>query len=145
MARSPVGSNGMPDTWEKYHEGQFKKGEKSTPVIRADSGNYAATPSISRNNFLDSYVASYESLHGFEIATSQDGISWSPPQRLLDAKTINDSPKPGEMWNSYPTLWSPNEENDQTTSNNLLLLYGSGPYQGTPHTLSLQPITLSHA
>lgn len=148
VARSPIEANGMPESWEKYINGQFVNNGmdgESTPVITAPEGDYAALPGISWNSFLNKFLAVYESKDGFNIATSIDGISWSNQQRFLDVQTINNNPTDGQKWNSYPTLWSPNKQNDQETDDSLLLVYSEGNYNSTPHSMRIRPAKLSKA
>lgn len=146
LARAQVSSNGTPDSWEKFYNGEFKNtgmDGKSTPVIAAPKGDYAALPGVSWNSFLNKFLAVYESLEGFNISTSNDGLTWDNQQRLLNVQTINNNPKTGQKWNSYPTLWSPNKNNDGETDENLILVYSEGIYNQQPHSLRLRPMKLS--
>lgn len=146
LARAPITTDGVPNSWEKFNNGEFKNNGmdgKSTPVITAPQGDYAALPGISWNSSLNKFLAVYESRYGFNIAISIDGITWGNQQRLLDVQTANNNPRTGQKWNSYPTLWTPNKNSDGETDDNLILVYSEGSYNQGPHSMRTMPITLS--
>ncbi len=148
LARSPLSANGAPDSWEKCRDGGFSNSGMnglSSPVIAGTEGDYAALPGVSWNIFLKKYLMIFETRGGFDIATSADGIIWENRQRLLDVQTANNNPEPGKKWNSYPSLWSPNQDSDGVTDDNLLLVYSEGKWQSATetHRMKFLPIRLA--
>lgn len=146
LARAPISTDGKSISWEKFNNGEFKNNGmngESTPVITVPKGDYAALPGVSWNSFLNKFLAVYESREGFNITTSTDGITWNNQQRLLDVQTANNNPRTGQKWNSYPTLWSPNKNNDGETDDSLILVYSEGKFNQQPHSLRTRPLKLS--
>lgn len=148
LARSPLTANGAPDSWEKWNGEVFTNqgmDGPSVPVLPGDEGDYAAIPGVSWNTFLNKFLMVYETRGGFNIATSDDGITWGDTQRLLDVQTANNNPQGGQVWNSYPSLWSQSQDSDTTTDENLFLVYSEGLWQSPTHThkMKMMPIQLT--
>lgn len=140
MARSPLQANCAPGSWEKFHEGKFQKPGMegpSTPVIlpTTTEEGYAGLPGVSWNSHLEKFLAVYESRSGFFVSTSKDGIVWEKQQKLLSVLTGTNSPKSGDIWNSYPTLVSPDKASDRETGKEMLLLYSEGKWNRGSHTM----------
>lgn len=147
LARAPIESNGMPGSWEKFNRGQFKNegpNGPSTPVVFPPTGEgYAALPGVSFNTYLNQFVMVFEARGGFYLTTSNDGIGWSNPTSILKVKTANNNPQPGEIWNSYPTLWSPSKLNDRETDQDMILIYSEGGWNQSPHSMIKRPLKIS--
>lgn len=147
LARAPKDSNGMPGSWEKFNGGRFEnKGldGPSAPVVFPPTGEgYAAIPGVSFNTYLNQFVMVFEARGGFYMSTSLEGIKWSNPTILLKVKTANNNPASGEVWSSYPTLWSPSKANDRETDQNMMLIYSEGKWNQSPHSMIKRPLKLS--
>lgn len=148
LARATKKSNGLPGSWEKYHKGRFEKGDmdgKSTPVITpVEAGDYASMPGVSWNSNLQRFLAIFESGDGFYLTTSVDCIDWTKAVPLLKTKTSNSKGlQKGDIWNGYPTLWSPHRPNDQETDDNMLLVYSEGVWEESPHSMRIRKVKLS--
>ncbi len=142
LARSPIASNGMPNTWEKFTDDGFKNvgaGGKSIPVIAPFKFEktiyYTANPSISYNIYLKKYLAIFETNIGFFMATSTDGIEWGSYELIYEFPADTTKPKKnGDIWYSYPTYISENTPSDMVTAKEGYLYFGRGVF-GEDHQL----------
>lgn len=147
LARAPIESNGIPGSWEKFNGREFKNvgpNGPSTPVVYPPPGEgYTALPGVSFNTHLNKFVMVFEARDGFYMTTSLDGTGWSNPTILLKVKTANNNPRSGEVWSSYPTLWSPTKASDRETDGYMILVYSEGKWNQTPHSMIKRPLKLS--
>lgn len=158
LARSPLSSGGRPGAWEKHNEGAFSQpglGGRDTPVLSAhDRQADAAFPHVTYYPELGRYVVvfcivAYSDLRtgdsetsGIYLATSEDGIHWSEPTRLLPALTI--------PWPDRECAWHPALIADAVKDRELAgwLYYATSERWGwgegqTPHHLVGRPIRLT--
>ncbi len=142
LARSPISSDGAPGSWHKYFQGSFDEpgiDGNSDPVIRGPSSTafWAGFPSVSYNVSLDAYLAVFVSADGFYYSISFDRINWTVGKKLL---TRNETPNTGEPWYLYPSLLSPSQPTDGTTTETGYLYYGHGIYNVECHHMVRRPV-----
>jgi hypothetical protein len=143
LARTKIYSNGGLGVFEFYTTTGFAPTEANfQPVITipADSnGKYTSLPSISYNKYLNQYLAIFETNIGFYQAFSLDGITWTK-EKLIFAFTKPQSDRTnGDVWYSYPTLLSDNQEKtDSTTANKGNLYFATGTWPNTAHQLTVK-------
>ena len=118
----------------KYFEGAFSEpglGGNSERVIEGPSAEafWAAFPGVSFNVALDAYLAVFVSADGFYVSASLDGLKWSVGKRILAAAP----PSTGDPWYLYPSLLSPSQPTDATTTETGYLYYGYGIYNVVCH------------
>lgn len=134
LARAPLGQIDNPDAWQKFNNGSFNSGSEgaSSPVISPPYGEvYSATPSVSWNEKIGKYTASFEGGTGFWIATSQDGIIWKNYQKIAEFPQAYDKVVSGTTRFSYPTLLSLDTNNQFVTSNKGVLVYSKGVFNSS--------------
>ena len=134
VARAPISSDGLPGSWRKYLEGEFSEdglGGNSDGVLR---GWFA---SISYNASLGAYLGVYVLADGFYYSISFDRIDWTVGKKLL---TRNETPSTGEPWLLYPSLLSPSQPTDGTTTETGYLYYGHGIYNVECHHMVRRPV-----
>ena len=134
LARVPLGQINNPDAWQKYNSGAFNSGSggASSPVISPPYGEiYAAIPSVSWNEKVGKYVASFEGGTGFWLATSIDGVSWKNYQKIADFPQAYDKVVSGSTRFSYPTLLSLDTNDQFVTSNKGVLVYSKGVFNSS--------------
>ena len=134
VARAPISSDGLPGSWRKYFEGEFSEdglGGNSDGVLR---GWFA---SISYNASLGAYLGVYVLADGFYYSISFDRIDWTVGKKLL---TRNETPSTGEPWLLYPSLLSPSQPTDGTTTETGYLYYGHGIYNVECHHMVRRPV-----
>jgi hypothetical protein len=134
VARAPISSDGAPGLWMKYFQGAFGEpglAGNSEAVIRGPSSTafWAGFPSVSYNVSLDAYLAVFVSIDGFYVSTSLDGLKWSVGKRILAAQ----EPSTGDPMYRYPSLLSPSQPTDGTTSDTGYLYYGYGIFNVECH------------
>ena len=150
MARSPLDSGGTPGSWKKYHEGRFEEaglGGHDTPVLSCGRGD-VFQPHVTHvprwDRFVmifgclvgEEYVRGKAEASGFYAATSQDGIRWSQPQRIVTELTVF---KDGKPTIQHPTFLVSEVTKDTLTGR---LLYAYTPRWPTPHHLVTRPVTI---
>jgi hypothetical protein len=145
LARSPISSDGAPGSWHKYFQGSFDEpgiDGNSDPVIRGPSSTafWAGFPSVSFNVSLNAYLAVFVSADGFYYSISFDRINWTVGKKLL---TRNETPNTGEPWLLYPSLLSPSQPTDATTSETGYLYYGHGIYNVECHHMVRRPVEVT--
>ena len=141
LARSPVSSDGAPGSWHKYFQGSFDEpgvDGNSDPVIRGPSSTafWAGFPSVSFNVSLNAYLAVFISADGFYYSISFDRINWTVGKQLFSAE----APSTGDPWYLYPSLLSPSQPTDSTTSATGYLYYGRGIYNVECHHMVRRPV-----
>jgi hypothetical protein len=134
VARAPVSSDGVPGSWQKYHNGNFSEpglGGRGTPVLF-----FPLNPVVSFNTYLNRYVVVSmsccdASTTGFVSASSVDGISWDTPTVFWSVPTTNLVPSlhVGDSWYHYPTFLSLDQPNQLTTGQTGYLYYAHGVVQ----------------
>lgn len=142
LARSPVGRDGAPGSWEKWHDGSFSTpglGGKSTPVMERPAPVaqtvWAANVSVSYNAGLHRYLSVFQTAIGFYYATSDDLTSWQIRGVVFPFGDDNDQLKRGQTWYSYPSYLSPGEPDDRHTQSSGYLYYAKAKWQVTDHTM----------
>lgn len=147
LARAPLGQIDNPDAWQKYHQGAFSssgKGGLSTPVISPSEGEaYSALVSVSRNNSMQKFLASFETGSGFWLASSPDGFNWENHQKIANFPEAHDQRKVGSNWFSYPTILSFDTGNQFVTSDKGVLVYSKGRFNETPHQMRIREFNIS--
>jgi hypothetical protein len=141
VARAPISSDGIPGSWMKYFQGRFSEpglGGNSEGVIKGPSQEafWAAFPGVSFNISLDAYLAVFVSADGFYVSTSLDGLKWSVG-RMIFAAT---APSTGDPWYLYPSLLSPSQPTNATTTVTGYLYYGHGIYNVECHHMVRRPV-----
>lgn len=150
IARSLVGSDGAPGSWQKYYQGSFSMpglGGAFTAlnlVLDPSVPGDQRQPNVSFNRFLNKYVMAIVGNGGIYILTSPDLLNWSTGQLVLPApvpdSTISTSAGPH---NWYPTLISPSESSDQSTAQTGYLYYAKFLGDGTAnHFMYRQAFTI---
>jgi hypothetical protein len=150
VARAPVTSDGAPGSWQKYYNGSFSQpglGGLSSPVQGppppSNTTIYAGSPDVSYNSFLQSYLMLLNSNVGWHYATSPDLLTWTiQPAAIFTYPTPFSSLQTGDTWYDYPTLISPEENNDQTTTCGGHIYYTKGAWNSTPQTMYRLPFTV---
>ena len=141
VARSPVSSDGEPGSWMKYFQAAFSQpglGGNSEGVIQGPSPGapWAAFPGVSFNVDLDAYLAVFVSADGFYVSTSLDLLQWSRGRMVFPAA----APSTGDPWYLYPSLLSPSQPTDATTSATGYLYYGHGIFNVECHHMVRRPV-----
>ncbi len=134
LARAPIASDGAPGSWQKYANGQFSQpglGGLGTPVIGQPPPDgsitvYAGSPSVSFNVPLNRYVVVLHSRLGLHIATSTDGVQWDAPRLIWQQADIFLGLTQNVPWTAYPSLISPHEPTQETTSQSGYLYFARG-------------------
>lgn len=150
VARAPVSSDGAPGTWQKYYNGSLSQpglGGLSTPVQGqvppAASTLFAAFPDVSYNTHLQSYLLLFETNNGWYYSTSVDLVTWTTGSQVFTTMPGASFPNPnlqtGDTWYGYPTLISPELNDDRTTSCAGYIYYAKGVVNVTPHTMYRLP------
>jgi hypothetical protein len=142
VARAPVSDDAKPATWKKWYDGTFSQpgiGGKSTPVMSlappASRTVWAANGIVSYNAYLSAYLNVFQTAIGFYYATSPDLLHWQIRGQLFAFGHNEDSPKRGELWYSYPSFFSPDYPNDETTGQTGYLYYAKAHWAIEPHTM----------
>lgn len=149
LARSPLSSDGLPGTWEKYNAGGFNSpgiGGSSDPVIypwRWEKViDYTSNASVSYNTYLKKYFVVFETNYGFFSGISDDGIYWTSYILFYPFRTNASIPKiNGDIWYSYPSILSNGVGNLQTSDQGYLY-YGRGEY-GQTHNMVRRYYTIT--
>lgn len=143
LARAPIESDGEPGSWQKFANGQFSQpgfGGLGTPAIDQPGGAasvYASLAAVSFNVLLNRFIVVFQSRLGFHVATSEDGITWDTPRLIWsqpDFYLSNINNVPGV---TYPSLISPDQPSQMTTSQTGYLYFARGyPNGNPPHIMS---------
>jgi hypothetical protein len=145
LARAPIASDGEPGSWQKYANGQFSQpglGGLGTPVIDQPPPDgpttvYAGLPSVSFNVALNRYVVVFQSRLGVHMATSEDGVLWDTPRLIWQEADIYLGITQNVSWIAYPSLISPDQPTQETTSQSGYLYFARGfPGLNPPHVMS---------
>lgn len=134
LARVPLGQIDNPDAWQKFNNGSFNSGSRGTssPVISPPYGEiYSAIPSVSWNEKIGKYIASFEGGTGFWLTTSPDGITWKKYQKIADFPQAYDKVISGSTRFSYPTLLSLDTNDQFVTSSKGVLVYSKGVFNSS--------------
>jgi hypothetical protein len=150
VARAPVSSDGAQGSWEKYYNGSFSQpglgGLSSAvqgPPPPSNSTIYAGSPDVSYNTFLQTYLLLLNSNVGWHYATSPDLLTWTiQPTQIFTIPTPFSLLQTGDTWYDYPTLISPEENSDQTTTCGGYVYYTKGTWNQTPQTMYRLPFTV---
>ena len=147
LARAPLGQIDNPNAWQKHNNGEFSStGSKglSTPVIIPQPDEvYVAIPSVSFNNHIGKFIATFEGSSGFWLSTSVDGISWQGHQKIVEFPQAHDKVVSGSSRFSYPTLLSLNTNNQFVTGNTGELIYSRGVYDKSPNQMKVREFNIS--
>jgi hypothetical protein len=150
VARSPIEENGAPGSWKKFHDGRWDEpgmGGHDTPVLSAEGGDLGQSfiTYIKRwdrylivfchQGFKD-YEAGQSKQSGVYVATSQDSVRWTAPQRIMAAMTV---PKNGRPFVQHPTLIVTNVTEDRLQGR---LFHAHSPRWPVPHSLAASPISI---
>ncbi len=150
VARSPIEENGAPGSWKKYFQEQWEEpglGGHETPVLTAEGGDVGQSfvtfvrpwdryvIVFCHQGFQD-YQRGQAKQSGVYVATSEDGLRWTTPQRIIAEMTV---PKTGKPFVQHPTLVV-----TSATKSGLhgRLFYAFSPRWSTPHHLVASPITI---
>lgn len=102
------------------------------PVIPASNqpNDYTALPDVSWNTKLNKWICIGESTYGFWVATSDNFTEWSTPQIFYDftkrGGKSHDILKPGERWDSYPTLLDETQDSANITGAKAIFYHTTG-------------------
>jgi hypothetical protein len=150
VARSPIEEGGAPGTWKKFHQGRWEEpglGGHETPVLTAEGGDVGQTY-VTFVKAWDRYVivfchqgfedfqAGQAKQSGIYVATSQDGVRWTTPRRIMAELTVFKTGKPCVQ---HPTLLVNSATKDRLSGR---LYYAFTPRWPTPHHLAASPIML---
>jgi hypothetical protein len=161
LARSRVSDAGRPGTWFKYRNGEFNEkglGGTGDPIeVRPKAFSCDAfLPNVHYLKPMRKYVMVFNVMgyadhlkptarqSGIYFASSEDGIKWSEPQRVLLAHSI--------PYNNCEVAMRPSLVLRQVTAKKVSgdLIYGYSPSWGTtapqvPHFMAKNPIAISTA
>lgn len=138
VARAPISTDGVPGSWSKYFQGSFIEpgllGNSEAVIRRANSeAGFAAFASVSFNSSLNSFIAVLLSDDGFYQATSADRINWTTPEKFFSFPVPHSKLETADIWYIYPTLLSPNHNDDMTTGSTNFLYYAQGIFNVEAH------------
>jgi len=144
LARTKIFPDGGVGAFEFYTTAGFVPLEtnlKPTITVPANSNEkYVSLPSISYNKYLNQYLAVYETNIGFYNSFSQDGINWTKEKLFFEFTRPQSERKTGDVWYSYPTILSDQEEKtDGTTERSGNLYFATGTWPNTAHQLTVKP------
>ena len=150
LAHCPLENGGRPGAWMKYHERGFEVkglGGHDTPILSCSRGDVfqaqvSFVPRWDRYVMIfgclvgKEYVTGKAKRSGFYVATSQDSIRWTEPQRVMTELTV--------FKNGHGTIQHPTLVVSQVTKDRLqgLILYAYTPRWPIPHHLASNPITV---
>jgi hypothetical protein len=84
---------------------------------------------VSWNTKLNKWLCVGESTYGFWVTTSDNFTNWSTPQVFYDftkrGGKSHDILKPGERWDSYPTLLDETQESGNITGETAIFFNAS--------------------
>jgi len=143
LARTKIFPDGGLGAFEYYNASEFSADTiNMQPVIKLpDTGNtgYTSLPSISYNEYLNQYLAVFETNIGFYQAFSIDGINWTQEKLILSFTKPQSTRETGDVWVSYPTLLSDQTEKfDGSTENKGNLYFATGIWPNTAHQLTVK-------
>jgi len=140
VVRAPVASAAIASAYRKYDGAAgwtaARGGADVAVIARPTTADaYAASPSVSWNATLGTYIAVFETNFGFDLATSANLLSWSTANRLLTFPKPKATLTGSDPWWAYPTLLSTSSPAGATDSSNYLYFAIGTWAGGTPHTL----------
>jgi len=140
VARAPVSSDGAPGSWEKYYNGSFSQpglGGLSTAVQGRPTENdiFSGAPAVSYNTYLQKYLMVFDSAVGWHYATSADLVNWTLDNQIFTFPYNLTTLTTGDTWYDYPTLISPEQNDDRTTSCAGFMYHTRGVWNTTPQTM----------
>jgi len=153
LAKVPFAKADDPNAWEKHTKNGFVKADiygSSNAVVETPTPQretrYAALPSVSIDKATGSFLMVFESDNAFYLTSSQNGITWAkqPIQILKFPESTQVARQEGRLWYSYPTLFSPQEKTDQTTSQTGYLI-ASKSERGEAHHMVGFPFEIKKA
>jgi hypothetical protein len=148
LARAKVVNGTLDNNIEYYTGNGFSSYNlEMQPVIpvpsNIDNAVYSALPSVSWNNYLGKYLVVFETNVGFAQATSVDGLNWSESELILEFPQPQSERETTDVWLSYPTLVSDdNEPNDHATGKTGRLYYSKGHWNATSHNMVSVPFEI---
>lgn len=139
LSKMSLNKLGDPQAVQKYSQAGWLPATegKADPVVSPTTPEmvYTALPSVSYNERLGRYLMTLEAQDGFHIATSSDGVNWTPPQRFFDFPSPQFPIVSGTTWYSYPTFVSPETGDHTKTTQKGYLVYSKGVRNGALHTM----------
>jgi hypothetical protein len=140
LARAPIESDAAAGSWQKLFQGNFSTpglGGDFTPltlVLDPGAENDRRQPCVSYNLYLQAFLLAVVGNGGVYVATSADLVTWSTGQVILPAPVPDVTVTPTTApYHWYPTLISPDQPSEATTSRSGFLYYAKGANDGTPH------------
>jgi hypothetical protein len=134
VARSPFASDGAPGSWQYWTGSGWKSSAQSAaPILKAPDGGEAAHPQVSFNTAIRRYLMVFHTTADLYAATSADGVAWDTPVALQATNATTKAP-------SFPTLISPDQPDQQTTTATGSLYYSAhatGEYLGFTRTFTV--------
>ena len=142
VARAKVGSNGMPQTWERLYNGKFDRSQVSTTDGSGqgdDIGAAGGMPWVSYNRNLKQYLMTTVQSDGWYYQTlTADQLStqtWSAPIKFFTTPGKNGSKGQETMWNM--SFVSPGLPNEQTGAAGYAVYFDSSSWLSGPYTVTL--------
>jgi hypothetical protein len=133
VARSPYASDGAPGSWQFWTGSGWKEPPSAVPIVKAPDGGEAAHPQVSFNTALKRWLMVFHTQTDLYATTSADGLKWDPPVPLNATNGTTKTP-------SFPTLISPDQPDQQTTTATGALYYSAhatGEYLGFTRTFAV--------
>jgi len=150
VAKTKIETVNNPNTWQKFNGRDFGAPgitDQSTavisPAVDREKLAYCALPDVSYNQYLNRWLALFETMDGFYTCTSADLLHWENYQNVFPFPKPRDKQERGDNWFSYPTLISPDCSSDRITDQNGILIYSKGQFEKTPHNMYFSPFRLT--
>jgi hypothetical protein len=103
VARAPLSSDGVPNSWTKYYQGAFSQpglGGRGSPIVATGQGTGCTRPvevGAAFSSYLNAHVLTFVCNEGWFFSTSKDLVTWAPPKDFM----------PMTMWRAcQPMDWN---------------------------------------